>query len=350
MLISSSGQTGSGGSATPVLEARNLKKHFAVGASRRTGVARHVVRAVDDVSLKLRAGATVALVGESGSGKSTVARLLAQLLPAASGDVLLNGEAVRIRSDRARRAYTREVQLLLQDPFSSLNPLHTIRYTLTRALRIHQGRARRAERDSQIRELLARVKLTPPEWFLDKFPHELSGGQLQRVAIARTLAASPSVLLLDEPVSMVDVSIRAGLLNLLRELKEQDSLALLYITHDMASGRYFADDMIVMYHGQMVEGGTSEQVTERPAHPYTELLMACSPDPKRRNSTVPRASRPKGVRPTVVVEGCRFSTQCPHAMPVCGTTAPPTVELGDGHWARCWLHTSMADQDRGADE
>jgi peptide/nickel transport system ATP-binding protein len=327
------------GGAVPVLEARHLTKHFAVGASRRTGVARHVIRAVDDVSLRLRAGAAVALVGESGSGKSTVARLLARLLPAASGEVLLNGEVVRARSDRARRGYTREVQLLLQDPFSSLNPLHTIRYTLTRALRLHRGRAGRTERDEQLAELLTRVRLTPPEWFLDKFPHELSGGQLQRVATARTLAASPSVLLLDEPVSMVDVSIRAGLLNLFTELKEHDGIALLYITHDIASARYFADDVIVMYHGQMVEGGGSEQVTEHPGHPYTELLMAASPDPDRRHRTVTRPARPPGPRPPVAAEGCRFATQCPHAMPVCATTAPPTVDLGEGHWARCWLHT-----------
>jgi peptide/nickel transport system ATP-binding protein len=146
-------------------------------------------------------------------------------------------------------------------------------------------------------------------------------------------------------VSMVDVSIRAGLLNLLEELKEQDSLALLYITHDMASARYFAEDMIVMYHGQMVEGGGSEQVTERPGHPYTELLMGASPDPDRRNRTVTRMPRPTGVRPPMAIEGCRFATKCPHAMPVCSTTAPPTVEVGDGHWARCWLHTSTADQD-----
>src|SRR6201996_225163 len=269
---------------TVVLEAEGLTKHFPVrGGGREMLRSGHqYVHAVDDVALSLHRGRVTALVGESGSGKSTVARLLAQMQPPTGGAVRLHGKEVAVRGGRRFRAYCRSVQLIFQDPFASLNPVHTVRYHLTRALKVH-GHAGHGARELEeaLAELLGRVRLTPAEQYLAKYPHELSGGQRQRVAIARALAAEPEVLLADEPVSMLDVSIRLGVLNLLRDLKEQFNLAVLYITHDIASARYFADETLVMYAGRLVEGGDSETVTQSPAHPYTRLLIASAPDPAR---------------------------------------------------------------------
>ncbi|MTE21701.1 ATP-binding cassette domain-containing protein [Streptomyces sp. TRM43335] len=342
-----------------VLEARAVSKHFPVrrGARSLLGGPRLAVHAVDDVSLRLRSGSVTALVGESGSGKSTVARLLAQLYPATSGEILLDGRPVRAARGRALRAYCRHVQMVFQDPFASLNPVHTVRYHLTRALRIHdRAGSGRQDLERALTELLERVQLTPAGRYLESFPHELSGGQRQRVAIARAMAADPRVLLADEPVSMLDVSIRLGVLNLLRDLKERLDLAILYITHDIASARYFADETLVMYAGRMVEGGDSETVTQRPAHPYTRLLLASAPDPDRvtdgggeddrgGDATVPEEVDPSSVEPPSLISpppGCRFHPRCPMAMERCRTQTPPRFDLDGGQWAACWLYDTPA--------
>ncbi|MFJ8579833.1 ABC transporter ATP-binding protein [Micromonospora sp. NPDC093277] len=334
-----------------VLEAVSLTKHFPVRKRLRDLVSRTpaAVHAVDDVSFALRRGQVTALVGESGSGKSTVARLLAQLYRRTAGDIRLHGGSSRVRGGRAFRSYVRRVQLILQDPFASLNPVHTVRYHLTRSLRIHGNAGRTAEDlDKALADLLTRVSLTPPERYLDAFPHELSGGQRQRVAIARALGADPEVLLADEPVSMLDVSIRLGVLNLLRDLKERLNLAVLYITHDIASARYFADETIVMYAGRLVEGGDSETVTQHPAHPYTRLLIDSAPDPDSITGAADATTRDRGdgeppslIRPPA---GCRFHPRCPHAMPRCTVDLPPRLEIADrpGHWAACWLYDPAA--------
>jgi peptide/nickel transport system ATP-binding protein len=243
--------------------------------------------------------------------------------------------------------------MVFQDPFSSLNPMHTVRYHLSRPLHIH-GHVHSAVEETQlITALLERVNLTPAEQFMHKFPHQLSGGQRQRVAIARALAAKPSVLLADEPVSMLDVSIRLDMLNLLLRLKEEENLALLFITHDLASARYFAEETLVMYAGQMVEGGPSEEVIQQPKHPSTQLLLSAAPDPERFGE----ASQPgdpqrlpwaqstqstggSGEPPSLInpPSGCRFHPRCPYAMPVCRQQFPPRTELGGGHWANCFLY------------
>jgi len=350
---------------TVVLEAEGLTKHFPVrGGGRELLRSGHrAVHAVDDVALSLHRGRVTALVGESGSGKSTVARLLAQMQPRTAGSVRLRGQDVTVHGGRRFRAYCRSVQLIFQDPFASLNPVHTVRYHLTRALRIH-GHAGRSARDLEtaLADLLGRVRLTPAEQYLAKYPHELSGGQRQRVAIARALAAEPEVLLADEPVSMLDVSIRLGVLNLLRDLKEQFHLAVLYITHDIASARYFADETLVMYAGRLVEGGSSETVTQSPAHPYTRLLIDSAPDPDRILRADPAAAPgpadllegaaaelPEddlGEPPSLVAPpaGCRFHPRCPHVMERCRTELPPRFEVAPGsgstQWAACWLFDS----------
>ncbi|MFC8449318.1 ABC transporter ATP-binding protein [Kitasatospora sp. NPDC057223] len=345
-----SNQSSTAPPAGVVLEAEGLTKHFPVPRRGRAILSRtaQAVHAVDDVDLTLRRGTVTALVGESGSGKSTVARLLAQLHPRTAGDIRLDGVSTTVRGGRPFRSYVRDVQMIFQDPFGSLNPVHTIRHHLTRALRIHHraGRGKDGLRRA-LEELLGRVHLTPADAYLDKYPHELSGGQRQRVAIARALAADPKVLLADEPVSMLDVSIRLGILNLLRDLKERLDLAVLYITHDIASARYFADETVVMYAGRMVEGGDSESVTQRPAHPYTRLLIAAAPDPERITAAEAGAGEEDGdgdtgEPPSLVAPppGCRFGPRCPAAMARCRTDLPPRIELPDapGHWAACWLY------------
>jgi len=325
----------------PVLEAVEVTKHFAV----RSAVgARSVVRAVEGATLALHRGRVVALVGESGSGKTTVARLLAGFYAPTSGEIRLDGVPVRQRRGRVESGYHKDVQLIFQDPFGSLNPLHRVRHNLERPLRLHHGVRGKAELDRRVRELLERVALTPTEQFVDKFPHELSGGQRQRVVIARALAVEPKVLLGDEPISMLDVSIRLEMLNLLDRLRTEDGLALLYITHDIASARYLCDDIVVMYAGEMVEGGPKEQVIAAPQHPYTRLLVESSPDPGRgardREALFDADADSLGEPPSLIdpPAGCRFHPRCPFAMDVCRTQAPPRTDLGEGRWARCWLH------------
>jgi peptide/nickel transport system ATP-binding protein len=321
-----------------VLAGESLTKHFRVARSagrgrlpRRAG--RPVVRAVEDVSVELRAGRITAMVGESGCGKSTVARLLARVYPPTSGAVLLNGAPAP-----GGLAYRRAVQLVFQDPFASLNPFHKVRYHLARPLKLHGHARTRAEVDAGVHELLEKVSLTPVEQFAGKLPHELSGGQRQRVAIARALAARPVALIADEPVSMLDVSIRLGVLRLLERLARDEDLALLYITHDIASARYFADDLLVMYAGQLIERGPAERVTGDPAHPYTQLLRDAAPDPDRPLDDAPTGTA--GEPPSLITPppGCRFHPRCPHAMPECSRDLPAPTTLDPDHTTSCWLY------------
>jgi peptide/nickel transport system ATP-binding protein len=322
------------------LEARHLTKHFAVrsagGALRR----RRHLHAVDDVSLGLARGAVTSVVGESGSGKSVLARMLARIIAPSAGELLLDGEPLAL-GQRRRHEYAAAVQLVLQDPFASMNPVHRVSHHLARPLLIHG--TPRSDLDSAMKALLRRVALDPPEQFMDKFPHELSGGQLQRVSIARALAVRPGVLLADEPVSMLDVSIRLGVLNLLAELREQERLAILYITHDIASARYLADDILVMYAGEVVERAPSISLTDSPAHPYTQLLLSAAPDPGRRVSTTPadRGAPPRLIDPG---PGCRFQPRCPHAMEICRRESPPVFDVAEGHQVACWLQAPASER------
>ncbi|HEY9292285.1 MAG TPA: ABC transporter ATP-binding protein [Microlunatus sp.] len=325
----------------PVLEARDVTKHFQVrGKVGHNGT----VRAVEDASVELHAGSIVALVGESGSGKTTLARMLSLYYPPTDGEILLDGKPIRSVRGRAAKAYYGQVQLLFQDPFASLNALKSIRHILGRALKIHRRAGSRKDLEGKIIELLERVNLYPGEEYIDKYPHELSGGQRQRIVIARALAVGPKVMLGDEPISMLDVSIRLDVLNLLKRLRDEEGLALLYITHDIASARYIADEIKVMYAGQMIESGPTDQVIHHPGHPYTKLLLDSSPNPEASADT-DRDALFEGVGdlgepPSLITPpaGCRFQPRCPHAMDVCQASQPPAIELGHGQWAQCWLH------------
>ena len=323
---------------TPVLEGRDLTKSFSVKRGNGLLVRRSRLHAVDHVSVRLMAGAVSAVVGESGSGKTTVARLLARIVKPDTGEVLLDGHVVA--AARSRK-FAAQVQMVFQDPFSSLNPVHRVRHHLARPLQIHHTAD--GDVDEAVMQLLHRVALDPPAKFADKFPHELSGGQRQRVAIARALAVRPRVLLADEPVSMLDVSIRLGVLNLLADLGDRERLAILYVTHDIASARYLADTIVVMYAGQLVEAAPSVTLTDSPAHPYTQLLLSAAPDPERLERPVLAA---RGAPPSLLAPppGCRFHPRCPHAMEICKRMAPPTVNVSPDHSAACWLHVDSGER------
>ena len=254
----------------PTLEARNLVKDFTL----RSGLKTSVLHAVKDVSF----GRTIALVGESGSGKSTIARMLMKLETPTSGQILLDGQETG-RRGRALAEYRSHVQMVFRDPFASLNPFHTILHHLERPLRLHHPQLSGAAVRGRALELLERVRLSPGESFAERRPHELSGGQRQRVAIARALAPGARFIVADEPVSMLDVSIRLGVLNLPADLQREDDLGVLYITHDLATARHFSDEIMVLYKGEVVERGAADEVILNPQHDYTKTLLGAAPDP-----------------------------------------------------------------------
>jgi peptide/nickel transport system ATP-binding protein len=326
------------GAHRPVLEARHLVKHFSVRGNGIVSLKDQVLHAVDDVSLNLYPGEVSGLVGESGCGKSTLTRMLAMLEQPTSGEVLLRGETVHAKRGRAFREYVGNVQMVLQDPFGSFNPLQTIQRHIERVIRIHENGAKATAAQERLAEVLTEVSLTPPQQFAEKYPHELSGGQRQRASIARALAARPQVLLADEPVSSLDVSIRLGILNLLGRLASELNVALLYVTHDIATARYFAKNTSVMYAGQLIESGSSEDVTQNAKHPYTQLLLSSAPDPDRPADR--KRIEAIGQPPSLITppSGCRFHPRCPFAMEKCKTTPPPRFDVGSGQWARCWLY------------
>jgi peptide/nickel transport system ATP-binding protein len=323
---------------SPVLEGRDLAKYFWVKQGGVPFARRVRLHAVEGVTVRLDAGKVTAVVGESGAGKTTVARMLAKIIRPDAGEVLLDG---RPAPAGRPRAYAAQVQMVFQDPFASLNPVHRVRHHLIRPLQIHH--TARDNYDAAVAELLRRVALEPPDNFTSKFPYELSGGQRQRVAIARALAVRPRVLLADEPVSMLDVSIRLGVLNLLADLRDREHLAILYVTHDIASARYLADTIIVMYAGQLVEAAPSVSLTDNAAHPYTQLLLSAAPNPDR---VEPPVLAGRGAPPGLIAlpSGCRFHPRCPYAVEICKRQVPPNVAVSPGHLAACWLHVDPTER------
>ncbi len=259
----------------PIIQLKNVVKEFKVGG----GLAKEeTFRALQGISFNLFAGKTLALVGESGCGKSTCARLITKVYPASEGEILFNGTNINEITKRADiREYRSKVQMVFQDPFGSLNPTHTIRHHLTRPLQIHKQVKSDSEIPARLEELLKLVEL--PNETLDKYPHELSGGQRQRVNLARALAVGSQIILADEPTSMLDVSIRLGVLNLMQRMKKELGIGFLYITHDLATAHYIAEETAVMYKGQIVEWGDTHSILRNPQHPYTKLLISAVPDP-----------------------------------------------------------------------
>ncbi len=321
--------------ASPLLEVRHLSKRFPAGGFVRP----RTIRALEDAGFALRSGRILALVGESGSGKSTTARLIARLIAPTGGEIIYRGRNVLLAEPhRASLDYRRRVQMIFQDPFGSLNAVHTVGHHLERPLWIHKRVRTPQELKARVHELLETVGLTPATEFAAQYPHELSGGQRQRVAIARALAVDPELILADEPISMLDVSIRMGVLNLMERLKEERGIAMLYITHDIASARYIGDQTVVMYAGYMVEGAPSRALTEEPLHPYTQLLLSAVPNPQAGRARQRLEAR--GEVPSLLdgLRGCPFAPRCPYALSVCWCAMPAAVLAGD-RWVRCHLHS-----------
>ena len=323
-----------------VLEARHLTKYFPVGGLFES----RQVHALEDVSFTVARGQVVALVGESGSGKSTTVRLIARLMPPTKGEIIFKGrDVVKTEPRGASLAYRGDVQMIFQDPFGSLNPVHTIGHHLSRPLLIHKKVHGRGELQDHMHELLTTVGLNPATEFAKKYPHQLSGGQRQRVAIARALAVDPELILADEPISMLDVSIRMGVLNLMERLKEDRGIAYLYITHDIASARYIGDQTMVMYAGHIVEGAESRELMEHPAHPYTQLLLSAVPNPHAglaKHKLQARGEVPSLIDPP---PGCPFAPRCPKVMDVCRQVMPGVEQVAPQHWVRCHLYGPGAD-------
>ncbi len=310
--------------APPLLEVENLVTHFPVSRGFVGALARRpkrAVRAVDGVTFSLTEGEMLALVGESGSGKTTTAQTILRLVDADSGTIRFQGEDISHASGGRMRALRRHAQLIFQDPYESLDPRFRVRDTVEEPLRIHGVAGGADERDERVRDALTRAGLTPPELFLERFPHELSGGQRQRVAIAASLVLDPKLLVADEPVSMLDVSVRAGILTLLDELR-RSGLGILMITHDLSTAAHFADRIAVMYLGRIVEEGPAREVVSNPKHPYTKALISVVPKRDPRTTTEPQILRGETPNPIAIPSGCRFNPRCPIAIPECRVTDP----------------------------
>jgi peptide/nickel transport system ATP-binding protein len=324
-----------------LLRAEHLTRHFKIGGA----LSRRTLHAVDDVNFSIGDREIVALAGESGSGKSTIARLLARIYSPTSGEMFFQGQpvsALRSRSDRLR--YSGLVPMVFQDPFGSMNPVFRVQHGVLRSLKLHRPELSGQQRQDEAARVFDVVGLGAD--MLERFPFELSGGQRQRVGFAQALAMRPKLILADEPVSMLDVSIRIGLLNLMAELRDTMGVSVLYITHDIASARYVADRLIVMYAGQIAETGPIEDVLASPRHPYTQLLVSAVPDPRAPLSVAAETDRgepPKVIDPS---PGCRFRWRCPLAIDTCAQLTPALAELEPDHQTAC--HVAQA-QPEGAE-
>ncbi|HWJ73738.1 MAG TPA: oligopeptide/dipeptide ABC transporter ATP-binding protein [Kaistia sp.] len=314
----------------PILETRDIVKHFGGGTGLAAGP---LVHAVDPISLSVNRGETFAIVGESGCGKSTLARLLLRLIEPTSGQIYYEGQDLTALTPTQMRKLRAEMQFIFQDPFSSLNPRMKVRTLVEEPLLVHTRLSAR-ERRTRVDELLRQVGLRPE--YADRYPHEFSGGQRQRIGIARALASGPKLLIGDEPVSALDVSVRAQIINLLDELKGAFGLTLVIISHDLAVIRHMSDRVAVMYLGQIVETAPVESLFERPLHPYTQALIQAIPVPAP-GARDPGDRRLKGDIPSPVAPppGCRFHTRCPHAVEICHQKEPFLEAAGEGRFVAC---------------
>jgi peptide/nickel transport system ATP-binding protein len=308
--------------AEPLIRTVDLTRHFRLGGM----FSKQVLHAVDDFNLSIQEREIVALVGESGSGKSTVARLLARVYPATRGEIYYRGRPLRkLRSRKDLLAYRGEVAMVFQDPFSAFNPVWRVSHGVTRNLVLHRPELNRDQRRREAERVFESVGLSAK--MLQRFPYEMSGGERQRVGFAQALAVRPKLILADEPVSMLDVSIRAGVLNMMAGLRDREGVSILYITHDLASARYVADRIVVLYAGRVAESGPTEAVLRDPKHPYTQLLLSAVADPGEKDESVSSdtGEPPKVINPS---EGCRFRWRCPLAIEKCSHVTPVPKPIG----------------------
>ncbi|MDD9196964.1 ABC transporter ATP-binding protein [Aliivibrio sp. S3MY1] len=321
-----------------LVEGKNLVKDFPVSSN---ALKNPMMRAINDVSFKMYKSRGLSVVGESGSGKSTTAKMIAKMYAPTDGVIEYKGRDIQdIVKKNDLMKYREGVQMVWQDPFGSLNPTHNIFHHIARPLLIHKKvtSGNQKELEDRVYDLLEQVGLIPPKETAAKFPHQLSGGQRQRVNLARNIAVGAEVVLADEPTSMLDVSIRAGVLNLMEEMKFEKEMSLLYITHDIATARYIAEDLAVMYVGHMVEWGDTDEIIHDPQHPYTQLLVSAVPDPSKSIHTKLKGN--KGEIPLWTPEsvGCPFAGRCTHVTEKCKERMPGVTKLSDNHFVRCYLY------------
>lgn len=327
-----------------VLQMNDVRKYFPVKRGlieTLTGSPQQYVRAVDGVSLEIKRGEVFGLVGESGSGKTTTGRLAVGLLEPTAGEIVFSGVKINALPSEELRRLRRRMQVIFQDPMASMNPRMTIGEGIGRGLKIHDLVANEHEFEERVIQILNRVGLTPGEAYFDRYPHQISGGQRQRAVIARALVTNPDLIMADEPIAMADVSVRAVLLQLMRELQQELGLTYLFITHDLATTKYICDKIAVMYLGEIIEVGRIAELYSNPRHPYTESLLAAVPvpDPRhRRRAPMPHGEIPSPINPP---SGCRFHPRCPIAEDICKHKQPvlmPVQDKGD-HLAACHLRT-----------
>ncbi len=320
-----------------ILEVKHLKKYFQAGRPGWFSRQEDFVHAVDDVDLQLHRGEVIALVGESGCGKSTLSLTLMGLEEATEGSIIFEGTDITHASNDQRKKFRQRIQMVFQDPYESLNPTQTIEEIVTEPLIVHGIAGNHAERSERVTRALEDAGLKPAEEYLPRFPHQLSGGQRQRVVIAGALVLEPHLLLADEPVSMLDVSIRAEIINLLADLRERRGISVIFITHDLGTVGYFADRIAVMYLGRIVELGTTIDVLENPQHPYTRALLSVIPVPNprlRKKRIILEGETPN---PIDLPSGCRFHPRCPVAMEICKQSDPGLFIVSETHSAACLL-------------
>lgn len=324
-----------------ILELKHIKKYFEPHKGFLESIsAKHLnpIKAVDDVSFNLKKGEIFGLIGESGSGKTTIGKLVMKLIKPTEGNIIFNGEDVTHASKKRERQYRRQVQMIFQDPYASMNPHFKIQDVLEEPLLIHKIPGTMAEHHQKIAEALQAVKVTPPQEFMARYPHMLSGGQKQRVATARTLILQPDIIVADEPVSMIDLSTRAEILHMMRDVQEKMGLTYLYITHDLSTARYFTDRIAVMYLGRIMELGNADDIVDNPMHPYTRALIEAVPEPKSGRLDVIKELPISGEIPSPanIPSGCRFHTRCPYAIAECANEVEPTlIDIGNGHFHAC---------------
>ena len=311
--------------SNPILEVKNLKKYFNTPSG--------VLHAVDDVSFTLEKGKILGVVGESGCGKSTMGRAILRLHEPTSGEVMFEGRDITKISTEEMRKLRSEMQIIFQDPFASLNPRKTVSEIIGEPLRLHKIYKSAAEREKHVLELMEVVGLA--ERLVNTYPHELDGGRRQRIGIARALALNPKFIVCDEPVSALDVSIQAQILNLLKRLKKERGLTYMFITHDLSVVNYFSDDIMVMYLGKMVEYAPSEELFENPVHPYTKALLSAIPVPRLREKKERILLKGEITSPIDPKPGCRFAHRCAYAKDCCFKESPELKDIGNGHKVAC---------------
>jgi len=323
-----------------LLKVENLKKHFPVGRGLSSifGTSEYV-RAVDGINFKLKKGEIMGLAGESGSGKSTTGELIVRLIEPTEGNIYINKNNIAHLKGKELEKFRKDVQMIFQDPYGTLNPRYNVKKTIEEPLTINGIRDSK-EKEEKVHNALRKSGLKPVEKYLDKFPHELSGGERQRVSIARAVVLNPNILIADEPVSMLDVSVRAGVLDLLKSLSNNLGLAMVYISHDLSTIRYLCQRTAIMYLGKLVEVGLTEKVLDNPKHDYTKLLLSAVPIPDpdyKRKKINDTGEMPDQINTYL---GCNFAPRCPNKKEICEKVEPPTVTISEGHKVSCHLYSN----------